>query len=735
MMRWLVTLMVVLSVLGAVPNGAATQGDGTPGPSVPQETEPTVSPPEEPTVAPTHVPVEPTDEPVEPTVAPTEEPTIVPTEEPGVPTETPPEPTETPDEPTVTSTEEPDASPEAARSVQALLATGSMVISAVDAVNSAPVTSVCYVLYENLNGARGPDVGNGCDFHDGQDNGQTTIGGLEPGPYILAVTFVPDSGGYVVGGERIIIIEGDQPVAVTFPIERGGRGIRVFNVNENGAPLIGACFNVNEDLGNGQFGRFLASNCDGPSPGQGDGQVIISGLPVGGDYILQQYQTATGYVAADHRPFTLPSGSGLLDITVQNFPAESPGNLIINKVNENSQPLPGACFNVWEDVGGGQIGNFVDQQCDFEDGQLVFTGLDPDTYVLTESHAPDGYINGFQTTVTIVSDRATTLTVPNAPGGSNITIRKVDAGTGQLLTGACFSVYRDTGSGQPTSNTFLEGRCDDSEGIDNGITPFTGLAAGNYILEEFQAPDGYLASEQLILFTVDGTTDPTIDVENTPIDAPGNLIIDKVDVNGNPLLDACFVAFVDTGGGQAGEYVNGTCDWYDGNSDGTMVIASLEPGTYVVRETLAPDGYRLGGESLVTIPATGSGATLLTVTNVLGGATVTFNAVDSAGGPISGVCFDIYLNDGSGLATPGSYFTSGCTQPNVTFTGFPAGDYILIVYEVPGDYGIPRSTLFSVADGATELSFNVTLSPLSAADLLIRALIEILTRILASLGG
>jgi len=154
-----------------------------------------------------------------------------------------------------------------------------------------------------------------------------------------------------------------------------------------------------------------------------------------------------------------------------------------------------------------------------------------------------------------------------------------------------------------------------------------------------------------------------------------------------------------------------------------------------VRETLAPDGYRLGGESLVTIPATGSGATLLTVTNVLGGATVTFNAVDSAGGPISGVCFDIYLNDGSGLATPCSYFTSGCTQPNVTFTGFPAGDYILIVYEVPGDYGIPRSTLFSVADGATELSFNVTLSPLSAADLLIRALIETLTRILASLGG
>ena len=205
--------------------------------------------------------------------------------------------------------------------------------------------------------------------------------------------------------------------------------------------------------------------------------------------------------------------------------AQSPGDLIVNKVDENGDPLGGACFAVHEDAGEGQRGAFIVQQCDYEDGlqngRFVFTGLAPGSYVLQEFHAPDGYITGAQRQVTITANEPTIVNFPNTPGGSNITIHKVDAGTGELLIGACFVVIQDDG-GDPRFAPHQEGRCDNSDGSDNGITPFTGLPGGSYYLWERVAPSGYQASDVYIPFSVDGSTSETITVENvqtTPIDA------------------------------------------------------------------------------------------------------------------------------------------------------------------------------------------------------------------------
>lgn len=279
----------------------------------------------------------------------------------------------------------------------------------------------------------------------------------------------------------------------------------------------------------------------------------------------------------------------------------------------------------------------------------------------------------------------------------------------------------------------MVGECDDNGRSPNdGTLVITGLAQGKYILFESETPDGYVTAAD-VPFTVNVAADNlSITVTNVAIDSPGNLIITKVNATGTLFVDACFVAFVDTGG-QAGEYANGTCDWDDGASDGSMVIPSLAPDTLVVRETLAPDGYRFGGEWMVSLPGTGAGATRLGVENVFGGTTVTFNTLGENGAPLGDVCFDVHLDNGSGLATDGSYITSGCTDPDVTLTGFPAGRYILIVYEWPAGYYEPGNILFVVAVGTSDQDVGVQLLPETTIDALIRRLIEILTDILASM--
>ena len=68
----------------------------------------------------------------------------------------------------------------------------------------------------------------------------------------------------------------------------------------------------------------------------------------------------------------------------------------------------------------------------------------------------------------------------------------------------------------------------------------------------------------------------------------------------------------------------------------------------------------------------------------------------------------------------------------MTITGFPAGEYILIVEESPAGYTAPGNILFVVADGTAEQEVGVQLVSETAVDALVRLIIEILIRILST---
>jgi hypothetical protein len=121
-------------------------------------------------------------------------------------------------------------------------------------------------------------------------------------------------------------------------------------------------------------------------------------------------------VVTDNRGDT---SSDVVIVKMESPPYE-PGALHITTVNENGEPLVGACYFLYMDLGG-----YYDTEyaagfaCDADDGAadgvIDMYDVPPDTYFVVQSSSADGYSNGADHHVTIVADTAEYITVQNLP--------------------------------------------------------------------------------------------------------------------------------------------------------------------------------------------------------------------------------------------------------------------------------------------------------------------------------
>jgi pimeloyl-ACP methyl ester carboxylesterase len=96
------------------------------------------------------------------------------------------------------------------------------------------------------------------------------------------------------------------------------------------------------------------------------------------------------------------------------------GTLWLHVVDEAGNPLPGACFEVYFDDGGGTRGGFDDTICDADDNVddgTVVVRREAGAYVLAQSTAPDRFALADDKAVTIVAGEVTEDTVVNRPAG------------------------------------------------------------------------------------------------------------------------------------------------------------------------------------------------------------------------------------------------------------------------------------------------------------------------------
>ena len=254
------------------------------------------------------------------------------------------------------------------------------------------------------------------------------------------------------------------------------------------------------------------------------------------------------------------------------------GNLIITKIDSaTKQPLPGAQFKITTSDGSfvGNYGGTVTSNGIYttdSNGQIKLVDLKPDTYVVTEVKAPDGYVlDSTSQTVKVDRNDTQTLTFTNTPIGGGQII-KVDADSGERIKGVQFEIAKMNGEHIGTYTTDR-----------NGIITLPQLADGWYTATEIKAAKGYLLDSTPHNFEVKAGKTTSLTVENTQA---SSMLIHKIDsVTGKGIYGVTFLVS-DSKGNPIGQYTS--------DQNGYVYIdKTLTDGKYLVREIQAADGYVL----------------------------------------------------------------------------------------------------------------------------------------------
>ena len=300
-----------------------------------------------------------------------------------------------------------------------------------------------------------------------------------------------------------------------------------------------------------------------------NGVVFLDSLERG-KYTVVEEQAPDGYVL-DEAPWRIIEVTDynihdVIQVIFRNQP--KPNLRIIKKDKETGKVLEGAVFRV-----GKQNGVEYNEYTTDKNGEIFLEKLDPDWYIITEMRAPTGYllpVDPELDPIELVPGKTSEVVVTNQVKPS-LTILKADAVTMRGLPNATFKLTKRGASEYTTVTTDFDGKA-----------VITGLDAGWYIVEEIKAPAGYIPITEPWNVELKPDEDTVITIPNTKIPS---LTIKKVDkLTRNPLKNAEFELRKSDGT----VVFKGLTDAY-----GEIYIERIDPGTYRLKETGAPEGYEV----------------------------------------------------------------------------------------------------------------------------------------------
>jgi hypothetical protein len=303
----------------------------------------------------------------------------------------------------------------------------------------------------------------------------------------------------------------------------------------------------------------------------GDGYIRFQDIPAG-DYTVRQTQGVAGYLPVGEFPITVETYSPEQYFDVLMAPASiQPGTTVDIAVTTvdpaGGTATPGNCMILH----GGSI-----EGCDENgDGQITFQDIVAGTYLLEETHTPDGaYPFGRQWIVVNADGLITVLrpmTGPNPDAGTaDVALVTRDPDTGDLIPGACYII----------ENASIEG-CDENG---DGQVDFDDVQVGVFTVHQTQAPAGYRPINDF-------------DINIVPLDPEQSIIVKQARQQHDAAHRHVAVVLYDTNTGQrvAGntclEIVGASLEGCDDNRDGQIDFLDVSVGNYPIEFTQVPAGY------------------------------------------------------------------------------------------------------------------------------------------------
>ena len=435
------------------------------------------------------------------------------------------------------------------------------------------------------------------------------VKGLKTGvTYTLHETVAPD--GYLVTTDTTFTIDENGNVTSTGSVSDDGvllvedakTSVKVSKVDiANGEELAGAHIQIIEKDEDGA--ETVVEEWDSTEQAH-----IAEGLKTGVTYTLRETVAPEGYAVTADTTFTIDENGDVTstDTKIQDgvlLVEDALTRISVSKTDiADGKELEGAHIQILDSEG-----NIVEEWDSTKKAHEI-EGLKTETeYTLRETVAPEGYTVTTDITFTIDKTGKVTSSGPVTEDGTllindsktKISVSKVDIADGEELEGAQIQIVEmDEEGNEKIVESWTSGKeAHEIEGLKTGV---------EYILRETVAPEGYtVAAETTFTINENGEVESTATITSDGVilveDAKTRISVSKTDVADGKELEGAHIQIIEKG--LLSEKV--ITEW-DSTTE-PHVVEGLKTGVeYILRETVAPDGYTVTTDTKFTIDEKGN---------------------------------------------------------------------------------------------------------------------------------
>ena len=561
------------------------------------------------------------------------------------------------------------------------------------------------------------------------DKGVAIFENLPAGDYYVSETKRPTNYGGFNGSVHIKINTSGEAKTITAAENVEVEGSKIIinwtNTRDKGSISITKTGSANKPLQDAVFGIYKdAAAAEKPeiikSTGK-DGKALFADLEAG-TYYVKEIAAPNGYALDETiRPFKIGGNNDWdVETTIKNTLKEY--SLTLVKKGDDGKPLEGVEFEI--------SGNGITKKsASGRDGVVKFEGLPFGRYTIAETKAPQGYVPAGSINVEVKGDgsNGSVIQVGDVINKrTKLTVTKFAEDGKTALPGAKFVIKSADGKYAKVDGTSFASFADKKEDAtaivtgENGAFTLEYLPLGKYVLEEIEAPEGYMIVTASKDFEIKNS-ETRVSINNTKIKT--GLKIVKTDEKGK-LLEGIRFVLKDSGGqavqasGSGGKYTytgrgdTGTGFTTDGR--GEIFVSGLLWGTYYLSETNAPKGMVEIKDQIVKVDAENHNKTIeLKLENRSEKGKIEFKKTDGAGNGLAGAVFKLKLVEGSGTAYSSvkQMYAISDDKGRVSFEDVPYGVYELSEVIAPEGYVRSNDTYYVSIGGAVAEGKNIVSVP------------------------